>query len=55
MTTTHIEAAIYAEDTPYTADELANAYADYLTLCEESGEEADDCQRFFADYIKETQ
>lgn len=38
MSDLHTEAAIWAEGTPYTADELLRGFADYLAYDDEAGE-----------------
>lgn len=42
------EAAIYAEGTSYTTDDLVRAYNSYVA---EAGEDADGCQRFFERFL----
>lgn len=49
------EAAIYAEGTGYSTDHLVRAYREYVTDCHEMGSDPDDCQRFFAQWIKENE
>lgn len=41
------EAAIWSEGTPLTAEYLVRSYLSYVSDCEQSGIEPDDCQRFF--------
>jgi len=48
----HTEAAIYAEGTDFTADELTAQYRSYIADCDESGECADSPQRFFEQAIE---
>ena len=53
MTTTQTaelrsEAAIYAEGTSYTTDDLVREYKSYVAA---AGEDADDCQRFFERFL----
>lgn len=45
------EAAIYADGTGYSTDDLVKAYREYVTDCHEMGSEPDDCQRYFEQYI----
>jgi len=40
------EAAIWAEGTRFTADDIVRAYRAYLAECEEKGADADDIQTF---------
>lgn len=40
------EAAIYAEGTELTADEMVRLYGEYCVACEEAGDVADDFQRW---------
>lgn len=47
------EATIYSEGTTYTTDDLVRAYNDYVAECQEAGQEADDCQRFFERLLEE--
>lgn len=47
LTQIRSEAAIYAQDTRFTTDELFTAYRDYAAQEEREGREPDDCQRFF--------
>lgn len=52
MSNLHSEAAVWAEDTQYSADELVRAYRDYVVLEEEAERKPLDFQRWAEHEIK---
>jgi hypothetical protein len=46
------EAAIYAEGTEYSKDDLIRLYREYISECEEAGTDPKPCQRFFSENLK---
>ena len=46
------EAAIWAEGTEYSKDDLIRLYREHVAECEVAGTEPKYCQRFFAEDLK---
>lgn len=46
------EAAIYAEGTEYSKDDLIRLYMEHVAECDEVGTEPKYCQRFFRENLK---